>query len=144
MSRVPAPTKPGRIEGMPCVFPNAAGLDIGGTEIVAVVAPDRCAEPVRVFGTFPPHLHALVDWLVSLGIDTVARESTGVAWVPIDELLEQRGITPYLVNGRHVTMVPGCKSDWNDAQWRQKLHALGLLQTSFRPDVAICAFRLLV
>lgn len=144
MSRPPAPTKPVRIEIMPCVFPNAAGLDIGSTEIVAAVAPDRAAEPVRVFGTFTPDLHALVDWLVSLGIDTVALESTGVYWVPIYELLEQHGITPYLVNGRHVKMVPGRKSDWNDAQWLQKLHALGLLQGSFRPDVEICAFRTLV
>lgn len=98
MSRLPAPTKPLRIEVMPCVFPNAAGLAIGSTEMVAAVAPDRVAEPVRIFGTFTPDRHALVDWLVTLGIDTVALESTGVSWVPIDELLEQRGITPYLVN----------------------------------------------
>lgn len=144
MTPLPGPTKPLRIEVMPCVFPNAAGLDIGSTEIVAAVAPDRCAEPVRVFGAFTPDLHALVDWLVSLGIDTVALESTGVYWIPIYELLEQHGITRYLVNGRHVKMLPGRKSDWNDAQWLQKLHALGLLQGSFRPDVEICAFRTLV
>jgi transposase len=129
---------------MPCVFPNAAGLDIGSSEIVAAVAPDRASEPVRVFGTFTPDLNALVDWLVSLGIDTVALESTGVYWVPIYELLEQRGITPYLVNGRFAKIVPGRKSDWNDAQWLQKLHSLGLLQASFRPDVEITAFRSLV
>lgn len=94
MSRPPAPSKPVRLEVMPGVFPNAAGLDSGSTELVAAVAPDRAAEPVRVFGTFTPDLHALVDWLVALGIDTVALESTGVSWVPIDELLEQRGSTP--------------------------------------------------
>lgn len=144
MTRLPTPTKPLRIEVMPCVFPNAAGLDIGSTAIVAAVAPDRGAEPVRVFGTFTPDLHALVDWLVSLGIDTVALEATGVYWVPIYELLEARGMTPDLVNGRHVKMVPGRKSDWSDAQWLQKLHALGLLQASFRPDGEIVAFRTLV
>jgi transposase len=136
--------KPVRIEVMPCVFPHAAALDIGSTEIVAAVAPDRTPTSVRSLGTFTPDLHALVDWLSSLGIDTVALESTGVYWVPIYELLEHRGMTPYLVNGRHVTMVPGRKSDWNDAQWLQKLHALGLLQGSFRPDGEICAFRTLV
>jgi transposase len=71
-------------------------------------------------------------------------ESTGVYWVPIYELLEQHGIVPYLVNGRHVKTVPGRKSDWNDAQWLQKLHALGLLQASFRPDAEIAALRTLV
>ncbi len=65
-------------------------------------------------------------------------------WVPIYELLEQRGIRPYLVTSKHVKMVPGRKSDWNDAQWLQKLHMLGLLQGSFRPDVEICALRTLV
>jgi hypothetical protein len=129
---------------MPCVFPNAAGLDIGSSEIVAAVAADRDPEPVRVFGTYTPDLQALLEWLLCLGIDTVALEATGVYWVPIYELLEQHGITPYLVNGRNVKMVPGRKSDWNDAQWLQKLHALGLLQGSFRPDGEICAFRTLV
>jgi hypothetical protein len=64
--------------------------------------------------------------------------------VPISELLSQQGIVPYLVNGRHVTTIPGRKSDWNDAQWLQKLHALGLLQASFRPDAEIAALRTLV
>jgi len=71
-------------------------------------------------------------------------ESTGVYWIPIYELLEQHGIVPYLVNGRHVKTVPGRKSDWNDAQWLQKLHALGLLRASFRPDTEISALRTLV
>jgi transposase len=71
-------------------------------------------------------------------------ESTGVYWLPIYELLEQQGIVPYLVNGRHGKNVPGRKSDWNDAQWLQKLHALGLLRASFRPDAEISALRTLV
>jgi transposase len=127
-----------------CVFPNAAGLDIGSAEIVAAVPPDRDAEPVRVFATFTPDLHALVAWLLECGIDTVAMESTGVFWIPIYELLEAAGITPYLVNARHVKTVPGRKTDWNDAQWLQKVHALGLLQASFRPDAEIRTLRTLV
>jgi transposase len=59
------------------------------------------------------------------------------------ELLEAAGITPYLVNARHVKTVPGRKTDWNDAQWLQKLHALGLLQGSFRPDAEIRTLRTL-
>lgn len=65
-------------------------------------------------------------------------------WVAVYELLEAVGIVPYLVNARHVRMVPGRKTDGNDAQWLQKLHALGLLQTSFRPDGEIVALRTLV
>ena len=28
-------------------------------------------------------LHALTDWLLSCGVDTVALESTGVYWIPL-------------------------------------------------------------
>ncbi len=132
------------LDELACVHPNAAGLDIGSAEIVVAVPPDRDAEPVRVFRTFTPDLHALVAWLVACGIETVAMESTGVFWIPIYELLEQHGILPYRVNARHVKTVPGRKSDWNDAQWLQKLHALGLLQASFRPDAEIRTLRTLV
>jgi transposase len=140
-SRAPATY---RIEGLPTIFANAAGMDIGADEIVVAVPPDRDAEPIRAFRTFTSDLEALVLWLLECGIDTVAMESTGVYWLPIYELLEQQGIVPYLVNGRHVKNVPGRKSDWNDAQWLQKLHALGLLRASFRPDAEISALRTLV
>jgi transposase len=133
-----------QIDGLPTIHPNAAALDIGAEEIVVAVPPDRDEQPVRVFSTFTPDLQALVAWLISCGIDTVAMESTGVYWIAIYELLEQHGIVPYLVNARHVKTVPGRKSDWNDAQWLQKLHALGLLRASFRPDAEIVALRALV
>jgi transposase len=54
--------------------------------------------------TFTGSLQQLAEWLMQCGIKTVAMESTGVYWVPIYELLEQQGIVPYLVNGRHVKM----------------------------------------
>ena len=38
-------------------------------------------------------------------------------------------------------MVPGRKSDVNDAQWLQRLHACGLLRASFRPGREIAALR---
>jgi transposase len=133
-----------QLDDLSCVHPNAAGLDIGSAEIVVALPPDRDPEPVRVFQTFTPDLQALAAWLMACGIDTVAMESTGVFWIPIYELLEQHGIVPYLVNARHVKTVPGRKTDWNDAQWLQKLHALGLLQGSFRPDAEIRTLRTLV
>ena len=133
-----------QLEELMSVHPNAAGLDIGSAEIMVAVPPNRDPQPVRVFQTFTPDLHTLVAWLVACGIDTVAMESTGVFWIPIYELLEQHGIVPYLVNARHVKTVPGRKTDWNDAQWLQKLHALGLLQASFRPDAEIRTLRTLV
>jgi transposase len=143
MPMPPRTPKTLHLDGLPTIHPNAAGMDIGADEIVVAVPPDRDPQPVRVFRTFTLDLHALLAWLLACGIDTVALESTGVYWIPIYDLLEQHGIVPYLVNARHVKTVPGRKSDWNDAQWLQKLHALGLLAASFRPDAEIAALRTL-
>jgi len=130
-----------RVEPIEIVHPNAAGLDIGAREIYACVPPDRTGETITVFGTFTPDLEQLADWLVAHQVDTVAMESTGVSWIPVFEILEARGLKPSLVNGRHVKHVPGRKSDMHDGQWLQKLHALGLLTGSFRPDGEMCALR---
>jgi transposase len=128
-------------EAMPVISPNAAGLDIGSAEIWACVPANRAEQPVRKFGTYTPDLQALADWLQRCGIETVAMESTGVYWIPIYEILEARGVEVYLVNARHLKHVPGRKSDWQDCQWIQRLHSLGLLNGSFRPEGEMCALR---
>jgi len=130
-----------RQEQLPILFPNAAGLDIGAREIYVCVPPDRTEENVKAFGTFTPDLNSLADWLTQYGVDTVAMESTGVYWIPSFELLEARGLKVYLVNARHIKGVPGRKSDVQDCQWIQKLHSVGLLTNSFRPDAEMCALR---
>ena len=135
------PTTKKRVEPIEIVHPNAAGLDIGARDIYACVPPDRAGETIKVVGTFTPDLEQLADWLVAHQVDTVAMESTGVYWIPVFELLEARGLKLSLVNGRHVKHVPGRKSDVQDCQWLQKLHALGLLTGSFRPDGDLCALR---
>ena len=129
------------LDNLAIVHPNAAGLDIGSREIWASVPPGRDEETVKRFNTFTPDLQALADWLVACGVDTVAMESTGVYWIPVFELLEARGLKVYLVNSWHLKHVPGRKSDYLDCQWIQKLHALGLLNGSFRPDAEMVALR---
>ena len=130
-----------KLEQVTVVHPNAAGLDIGAREIWASAPPSGDIERVKCFGTFTPDLHQLADWLVKCGVDTVVMESTGIYWVPIFEILEARGLEVYLVNARHVKNVPGRKSDYRDCQWLRKLHALGLLTASFRPDAEMCRLR---
>jgi len=129
------------VEQLADIHPNAAGLDIAAREIWGCVPADRDTESVRAFGTFTPDLQRLAEWLMACGVDTVAMESTGVYWVPVFELLEARGLKVYLVNARHIKNVPGRKSDIQDCQWIQKLHRLGLLASSFRPDAEICRLR---
>jgi transposase len=57
-------------------------------------------------------------------------------------VLENHGLEACLVNARHVKNVPGRrKTDRLDCQWLQKLHACGLLSSSFRPPPEICRLR---
>jgi transposase len=123
------------------INPDAAGLDVGSTFHVAAVPGDRDDAPVRTFRTFNGDLDRLADWLADTGITTVARESTGVYWIPVYELLEARGFEVLLVNARDVKNVPGRKTDVNDAQWLQQLHQHGLLRGSFRPRDAVVRLR---
>ena len=103
---------------MPAVHPDAAAIDVGATMHVVAVPPDRDPEPVRT-------LHRLADWLRACRIKSVVMESTGVYWIPIFEILEQKGFDVQLVNARDAKHVPGRKTDVSDAEWLQRLHEQG-------------------
>ena len=68
---------------LPVMRPDAAGIDIGATEIFVAVPADRAAENVRSFPTFTQDLYGLADWLAECRVKTVAMESTGVYWIPL-------------------------------------------------------------
>jgi len=123
------------------VHPAAAAIDVGAALHVAAVGPDRDKEPVRTFRTFTDDLHRLADWFAQCGIRTIVMESTGVYWIPVFEILEQRGFEVMVVNARDAKHVPGRKTDVSDAQWLQRLHEYGLLRASFRPQAEIAGLR---
>src|ERR1700719_3827487 len=129
------------LEDRPVLEPNAAGIDVGAREMFVAVPPGRDEHPVQVFATFTEDLERLADWLLQCGVTTVAMESTGVYWIPLYEILEQRGIRPCLVNARHMKNVPGRRTDWHECQWLQFLHSVGLLRAAFRPGQDVCAVR---
>ena len=131
----------GRQAALPIVHERAAGIDIGSRFHVVAVPPDISDEPVQSFQAFTADLERMADWLVRVGVTTVAMESTGVYWVPVFEILEDRGIDVILANARDAKAVPGRKTDVNDAQWLQRLHSYGLLRASFRPGREIAALR---
>jgi len=126
------------------VFPNAAGIDVGGSSHWAAVPRHTRDDPVREFGAMTDDLNAMADWLLACGVDTVALESTGVYWIPVFEVLEQRGLKVFLVDARQMKYVPGRKSDVQDCQWLQKLMSLGLLRAAWRPGDDVCVVRAVV
>ena len=123
------------------VFPNAAGIDIGASSHWVAVPRRSTDEPVREFGPMTDDLNAMADWLIACGVDTVAVESTGVYWIPVYEVLEQRGLAVWLVDARQMKYVPGRKSDVQDCQWLQKLMTFGLLRAAWRPKGEVCTVR---
>ena len=123
------------------INPHAAGIDCGSAEHFVAVPPDRDATPIRSFPTFTGDLHRLADWLTACRVTSVAREATGVYGIPIDEILDARGVVVLLVNAHHVKTVPGRKSDVSDCEWLRDLHIVGLRRGSFRPTEGIVALR---
>ena len=68
-------------------------------------------------------------------------ESTGVYWISLFGVLEERGFQMMLVDPRRIKNVPGRKTDVLDCQWLQQLHTYGLLSGAFRPDGEIRRLR---
>src|SRR5258708_8328107 len=129
---------------LPVLQPDAAGVDIHPRSIYVGVPEDRSSATVRSFGTFTPDLIEIASWLTECKIRTVGMESTGVYWIPLFELLEERGFEVLLVNAHHIKNVPGRKSDVADSQWIQFLHAVGLLRASYRPPKELGDLRVIV
>jgi transposase len=120
---------------------DAAGIDVGSDRHLVAVPIGRDDVSVREFGAFTTDLHALADWLEKCAVTTVAMESTGVYWIALFEILEQRGFGVKLVDARKTKHVSGRKSDVLDCQWLQTLHTYGLLTAAFRPADEICVLR---
>ena len=100
-----------------------------------VAVPAYRAEPqVREFAAYTADLYRLADWLADCEIESVVMESTGVYWIPLFGVLEDRGFAVMLVDPRRIKNVPGRKTDVLDCQWLQQLHTYGLLSGAFRPD----------
>lgn len=121
---------------MRIVYQNVAGLDVHKRMIAAaliVLGSDGAwHEERRSFGTMTSDLLALSDWLLVHGVTHVAMESTGEYWKPVFNILES-GFEVILVNARHLSKVPGRKTDRSDAEWLAEVMQCGLLTASFIP-----------
>ena len=114
--------------------PERGGHRRGATSHYVAVPADRAEQPVQEFEAFTTDLYRLADWLSESGVETVVMESTGVYWIPLFGVLEERGLEVTLVDPRRIKNVPGRKTDVRDCQWLQQLHTYGLLSRAFRPD----------
>jgi transposase len=134
--------RPAFDESLAQIEPDAAAIDIGSRSHWVSVNPQRDTEPVREFGSFTTELNALADWLSQCAVSSVVMEATGVYWVTVYELLENRAFKVHLVDAHTARHLPGRpKSDVKDCQWLRRLHSYGLLRNSFRPPAQIRRIR---
>nr|MBA3285552.1 transposase [Nitrosopumilus sp.]HEV8051178.1 transposase [Parachlamydiaceae bacterium] len=112
---------------------TVAGIDIGD-KVIHVAFPNRSGGVfVEEFETTTPALHRIGKKLKEKGVTTAVMEATGVYWVPLYDILEEKDFKAVLVDAKSVKNVPGRKSDVVDAQWIQTLYSNGLLRAAFRP-----------
>jgi transposase len=124
---------------------DVAGIDIGSREMFVCGPPDENEQrEMRVFATTTVGIQECVAWLQQQKVVSVAMESTGVYWIPVLEIMENRGLEVVLVDTRPLSRVPGRKTDAEDCQWLQTLHSHGLLQGVYRPGEQIGEVRTIV
>ena len=114
------------------VNPDCAGIDVGSKS--HYVAVGQALEDVKEFGVYADDLTAICLHLKDYGINSVAMESTGNYWQNLFVELQTHGMKVILCNGKFTKQAHGKKTDVKDCRWIQKLHALGLLNSSFLPD----------
>ena len=93
------------------------------------------------FSTFNSDLNRFADWLHENDCLDVCMESTGKYWVPVFNILEERGITTTIANPKWVKAVKGNKDDTKDSKWIGDLFRLGLVPGSFIPSKEIRVLR---
>ena len=122
---------------------HAAGLDLHKETIWGCVAGGADSDKsVQTFGTCTAELRRLVKWLQDSEVESVAMESTGVYWIPVYGILEEKGLKPVLVNAREIKAVKGRpKTDRIDCMWICRLHSYGLLRGSFVPPANVAALK---
>jgi transposase len=121
------------------------GIDVHKKTVVAcVIVPGakrgEVEKEAQTYATMAEHLGALGRWLQSRGVTHIARESTGVYWKPVFNLLEGQFVI-VVVNAERSKALRGRKTDVADAEWIADLLRHGLLPGSFIPSAPQRALR---
>ena len=131
---------------MKVVFPTCCGVDVHKTFVVATIitTPADSLQPYyqkKRFNTFNSDLNRFADWLLEHNCLDVCMESTGKYWVPVFNILEKRGIRVVIANPKWVKAVKGNKDDTKDSKWIGDLFRIGLVKSSFIPELDIRILR---
>lgn len=130
---------------MKVVYPICCGVDVHKAFLVGtIISTTDGVQPhyqKKRFSTYNGDLHRFADWLHSSGCLDVCMESTGKYWVPVFNILEERGVRVTIANPKWVKAVKGNKDDTKDSKWIGDLFRLGLVPSSFVPPKPIRILR---
>lgn len=130
---------------MKVVYPICCGIDVHKTFLVGtIISTTDGVQPhyqKKRFSTYNSDLHRFADWLHLNNCIDVCMESTGKYWVPVFNVLEERGIRVTIANPKWVKAVKGNKDDTKDSKWIGDLFRLGLVPGSFIPPKDIRILR---
>ena len=130
---------------MKVVYSVCCGVDVHKSFLVGtIISTTNGVQPhyqKKRFSTYNGDLHRFADWLHSNNCLDVCMESTGKYWVPVFNILEERGIRVTIANPKWVKAVKGNKDDTKDSKWIGDLFRLGLVPGSFIPPKAIRILR---
>lgn len=130
---------------MKVVYTVCCGIDVHKTFLVGtIISTTNGVQPSyqkKRFSTYNSDLHRFADWLHQNNCLDVCMESTGKYWVPVFNILEERGIRVTIANPKWVKAVKGNKDDTKDSKWIGDLFRLGLVPGSFIPSKDIRILR---
>jgi len=112
---------------------KVCGLDVHKDSIFCALHNGKKPGEVKEYSTLTASILDMADYLHSQGVERIAMESTGIYWIPIWNILEERGFELMLVNPFLIKQMPGRKSDVKDAQWIALLLHKGMLRSSLVP-----------
>lgn len=130
---------------MKVVYSVCCGVDVHKSFLVGTIVSTTDGVQPRYqkkrFSTYNGDLHKFANWLYSNNCLDVCMESTGKYWVPVFNILEERGIRVAIANPKWVKAVKGNKDDTKDSKWIGDLFRLGLVPGSFVPPKPIRILR---
>jgi transposase len=118
-------------------FSVVAGIDVHRDTVVVSVRRHRADEEdaveTRTFETFRDALEAMTVWLIEQQVEVVGLESTGVYWMPVVRVLQERAgsLLVWLINPSDIKRRAGRKTDVKDSQKISELVMYGNVCPSY-------------
>jgi transposase len=118
-------------------FSVAAGIDVHRDTVVVTVRKYRSdgedGLETRTFETFRDTLEQMSQWLVNEQVEAVGLESTGVYWMPVVRVLQERAsaLQVLLINPSDIKRRAGRKTDVKDSQKISELVMYGNVCPSY-------------